>query len=55
MLDRRQGEFSGPGEESHAEARAVERARIILVCLEGKEIQQVARELSLAFEQLFSS
>ena len=28
-----------------AEARAVERARIILACLEGKEIQQVAREL----------
>jgi hypothetical protein len=26
------------------EARAVERARIILGCLEGKEIQQVARE-----------
>src|SRR5271156_4323439 len=27
------------------EARAVERARIILACLDGKEIQQVAREL----------
>jgi transposase len=27
------------------EVRAVERARIILACLEGKEIQQVAREL----------
>jgi transposase len=27
------------------EARAVERARIILACLEGKEIQQVAQEL----------
>ena len=27
------------------EARAVERARIILACLEGKETQQVAREL----------
>ena len=27
------------------EARAVERARIILACLEGKEIQQVARKL----------
>lgn len=27
------------------EARVVERARIILACLEGKEIQQVAREL----------
>jgi len=28
------------------EARAVERARIILACLEGKEIQQVAHELN---------
>ena len=28
-----------------AEARVVERARIMLACLEGKEIQQVAREL----------
>lgn len=28
------------------QARAVERARIILACLEGKEIQQVAEELS---------
>ena len=28
-----------------AEARVVERARIILACLEGKEIQQVAREM----------
>src|ERR1700758_1218231 len=28
-----------------AAARAVERARIILACLEGKEIQQGAREL----------
>jgi len=27
------------------EARMVERARIILACLEGKEIQQVAGEL----------
>jgi transposase-like protein len=26
------------------EARLVERARIVLACLEGKEIQQVARE-----------
>lgn len=26
-----------------AESRAVERARMILACLEGKEIQQVAR------------
>src|SRR5450755_2675930 len=30
------------------EARAVERARIILACLEGKEIQQVARELGIS-------
>jgi len=27
------------------EAQAVERARIILACLKGKEIQQVAREM----------
>ena len=31
-----------------AEARAVERARIILACLEGKEIQQVARDLAVS-------
>ncbi len=31
-----------------AEARAVERARIILASLEGKEIQQVARELNVS-------
>ncbi len=31
-----------------AEARAVERARIILACLKGKEIQQVARELRIS-------
>jgi transposase len=31
-----------------AEARAVERARIILACLEGKEIQQVARDLGVS-------
>jgi transposase len=31
-----------------AEARAVERARIILACLEGKEIQQVAQELGVS-------
>src|SRR6266568_49566 len=30
------------------EARDVERARIILVCLEGKEIQQVAQELRVS-------
>jgi transposase len=30
------------------EARTVERARIILVCLEGKEIQQVAREVGVS-------
>jgi len=31
-----------------AAARTVERARIILACLEGKEIQQVARELKVS-------
>ena len=31
-----------------AEARAVERARIILTSLEGKEIQQVAREMKVS-------
>src|SRR5260370_19977956 len=31
-----------------AEARAVERARIILASLDGKEIQQVARELNVS-------
>ena len=31
-----------------AEARAVERARIVLACLEGKEIQQVAQELRVS-------
>ena len=31
-----------------AEARAVERARVVLACLEGKEIQQVARELRIS-------
>jgi transposase-like protein len=30
------------------EARAVERARIILASLDGKEIQEVARELGLS-------
>jgi len=30
------------------EARAVERARIIIACLEGKEIQQVAKELNVS-------
>jgi transposase len=30
------------------EARMVERARIVLACLEGKEIQQVARELGVS-------
>src|SRR5450631_4187978 len=30
------------------EARTVERARIILACLDGKEIQQVARELAVS-------
>jgi len=31
-----------------AEARVIERARIILACLEGKQIQQVARELKVS-------
>src|SRR5919109_2596692 len=31
-----------------AEARTVERARIILACLEGQEIQEVARELEVS-------
>ena len=31
-----------------AEARVVERARIVLACLEGNEIQQVARELKVS-------
>ena len=31
-----------------AEARTVGRARIILACVEGKEIQQVARELGVS-------
>jgi transposase len=31
-----------------AESRAVERARMILACLEGKEIQQVARDLRVS-------
>jgi transposase len=31
-----------------AEVRVVERARIILACLEGKEIQRVARELKVS-------
>jgi transposase len=33
---------------STAEARAVERARIILACLDGKQIKQVARELRVS-------
>ena len=45
MLDGGQGEFTGPHEEPYtAEARTVLRARIMLACLEGKEMQQVARE-----------
>jgi hypothetical protein len=32
------------------EARMVERARIILACLDGKEIQQVAGELGSPFQ-----
>jgi DNA-binding NarL/FixJ family response regulator len=34
------------------EARAVERARIVLACLEGKEIQQVARELNVSIRSV---
>jgi len=34
------------------EARAVERAGIILACLEGKEIQQVAGELGSPYPPL---
>ena len=30
------------------EAHAVERARIVLACLEGREIQQIARELRVS-------
>src|ERR1700694_6223815 len=36
------------GKSRTAEAQTVERARIILACLEGKEIQQVARELGVS-------
>ena len=36
------------GKSRTEEARAVERARIILACLEGKEIQQVAQELCVS-------
>src|SRR5580704_1105194 len=49
MLDRRQGEFSVAVAQSRTvEARAVERARIILACLGGTEIQQVARQLRVS-------
>jgi transposase len=30
------------------EARTVERARVILVCLEGREIQQIAQQMGLS-------
>ena len=36
-----------------AEARVVERARIILACLERKEIKQVARELKISIPVRF--
>ena len=48
MLDGRQGELVALTKNGTAEARAVERARIILACLGGKEIQQVARELRVS-------
>ena len=48
MLVRRQGQFVAVAKSQTAEARAVERARIILACLEGKEIQQVAQELGVS-------
>lgn len=38
----------GVAKSQTAEARVVERARIILACLEGKEIQQVAQELGVS-------
>ena len=41
-----------PTTSGTAEARVVERARIILACLEGKEIQQVARELKVSIPSL---
>ena len=42
------GESAGVLYRGQQEARAVERARIILASLEGKEIQQVARELKVS-------
>jgi hypothetical protein len=36
------------------EARMVERARIVLACLEGKEIQQVAHELGTSIPTVAS-
>ena len=48
MLDGRQGELVALTKNGTAEARAVERARIILACLGGEEIQQVARELRVS-------
>ena len=38
-----------------ADARSVERARIVQACLEGKEIQQVARELRVSVTSSFST
>ena len=48
MLRRRQSEFGGSNEEPDGGGGAVERARIILSSLEGKEIQVVARELNVS-------
>lgn len=45
---RGQGEVSALSKSTTTQARAVQRARIILSCLEGKEIQQVARELGVS-------
>src|SRR5919199_1585601 len=40
--------LAGMSQSRTEEARPVERARIILACLDGKEIQQVARELRVS-------
>ena len=43
-----QAELAALSKSRTAEARAVERARIILACLDGKEIQQVAHALRVS-------
>jgi len=43
-----QAELTVTSKSRTEEARAVERARIILACLEGKEIQQVARDMKVS-------